>query len=232
MATTLELIISHLQHAEELHHKTQSLGLVNELRVLQNWQTKRLLITHQDFWESKRFRPAMEFFIDELYGPKDFSQRDQEIARVVPKMAKLLPKQALQSLEAALRLNSLSHDMDLKLAENLAGLPINRTNYADAYRKCDNRAQREQQIELLQGLGADLADVVKIKGISTLLMLSRKPARVAGVESLHSFLERGYKAFKQLGNVDDFIQPIVSRERQIMEGLLDEHKQNPLPDID
>ncbi|GAA0858443.1 FFLEELY motif protein [Aliiglaciecola litoralis] len=232
MPSTLELIISHLQHAEKLHHKTQALGLVDALRVLQDWQTKRLLATYQDLWQSKRFRPAMEFFIDELYGPKDFSQRDQEIARVVPKMAKLLPNQALQSLEAALQLNSLSHEMDLNLTEHLVGKPVTRETYAQAYRLCDNRAQREQQLRLLEGLGEDLADVVKIKGISALLMLSRKPAKVAGVESLHSFLETGYKSFKRLGNVDDFIGPIVTRERQLMEGLFAQNDENPLPEID
>lgn len=232
MATTLDLIISHLQHAEKLQHKTQALGLVDKLRTLQDWQTKRLLATYKDLWESKRFRPAMEFFIDELYGPKDFSQRDQEIARVVPKMSKLLPKQALQSLEAALRLNSLSYEMDLSLTEHIGGAVITRDSYAVAYRKCDNKAQREQQIVLLEGLGEDLADVVKIKGISALLMLSRKPAKVAGVESLHSFLETGYKSFKRLGKVDDFIDPIVTRERQLMEALFDESTENPLPEID
>jgi hypothetical protein len=231
MATTLDLIISHLQQAETLVHKTEALGLTDALRTLQAWQTKRLLATYQDMWQSKRFRPAMEFFIEELYGPTDFSQRDQEIARVVHKMSKLLPNQALESLEAALRLNCLSHQMDMQLTERLVGQPINRDTYAQAYRQCNNRQQREQQIVLLEGLGQDLSDVVKIKGISALLMLSRKPAKVAGVGALHSFLETGYKSFKRLGDVDDFILPIVTRERQLMENLFTDGISNPLPEI-
>lgn len=231
MSSTLDNIIRHLQHGEKLQHKTQALGLTEALRELQSWQTKRLLITYDDMWQSRRFRPAMQFFIEELYGPKDFSQRDQDIARVVPKMAKLLPEQALKSLEAALRLNSLSHEMDLLLTENLQKQSINSQTYADAYRLCDNQQQREEQITLLAGLGSDLADVVKIKGISALLMISRKPAKLAGVESLHNFLSDGYKAFKKLGDVDAFISPIIARESALMEGIFADISPNPLPDV-
>lgn len=231
MSSTLDNIICHLQYGEKLQHKTQALGLTDPLRELQIWQTKRLLITYDDMWQSRRFRPAMQFFIEELYGPKDFRQRDHDIARVVPKMAKLLPVQALQSLEAALRLNSLSHEMDLLLTENLQRQTINSQSYADAYRLCNNRQQREEQIRLLAGLGNDLADVVKIKGISALLMISRKPAKMAGVESLHNFLSDGYKAFKKLGDVDAFISPIITRESALMEGIFANISPPPLPDV-
>ncbi|WP_460312175.1 FFLEELY motif protein [Aliiglaciecola aliphaticivorans] len=232
MSLILDNIIQHLHHANELHEHTLEAQLTEPLRALQHWQTKRLLATHQDLWQNKRFRPAMGFFIDELYGPKDFSQRDQELARVVPKMAKIIPKQALESLEAALRLNSLSLALDIALTEHLNAAPVNRESYALAYVKSDNQAQREEQIVLLERLGVDLADVVKIKGISTLLMLSRKPAKMAGVESLHQFLESGFKAFKKLGNVDEFIQPIITRERALKNALFAQQVPNPLPEFE
>ncbi|WJG08306.1 hypothetical protein [Aliiglaciecola sp. LCG003] len=231
MPTSTENIIVHLNQSSALHQHVTESGLTDALRNLQDWQTRRLLVSYQDMWDSKRFRPAMAFFIDELYGPKDFSQRDQEIARVVPKMAKLLPQQALDSLEAALRLNCLSYELDVQLAEALGDAQLDRVSYAQAYRQCDNQPQRIEQITLLENLGQDLARVVKISGISTLLMLSRKPAKLAGVESLHVFLETGFKAFKKLGKVDDFILPIVERERQIMLHLFDPDQPNPLPEV-
>ncbi|MDO6712358.1 hypothetical protein Q4567_16605 [Aliiglaciecola sp. 2_MG-2023] len=232
MSLILDNIIQHLHHANDMHEHTIEANLTEPLRELQHWQTKRLLATHHDLWESKRFRPAMSFFIDELYGPQDFSQRDQELARVVPKMAKIIPKQALESLEAALRLNSLSLELDIALTEQLSTTPVSRESYAQAYLKCDNEAMREEQIVLLERLGVDLADVVKIKGISTLLMLSRKPAKMAGVENLHTFLESGFKSFKKLGNVDEFIQPIITRERALKNALFAQQRPNPLPDVE
>lgn len=226
---TLDNIVKHLTEARALHQQAEQTGLIQSVRTLQTWQCKRLMTTHDDLWQQKRFNPAMRFFIDELYGPKDFSQRDQDIARVVPKMSKLLPEKALVSLESALHLNKLSFEMDMQMANLLKAQPINRETYATAYYECQNYSDRQRQIGFIEELGQDLADVVKIKGLSTLLMLSRKPAKLAGLLSLHEFLEMGYKAFKDLGDVNDFIEPIVSREKLIMHALYNPEISNPLP---
>lgn len=233
MANTLERIIQQLQDTEKMHRLITQQNLIQAVRKLQTWQTKRLLITHDDLWHSKRFKPGMQFFVDEIYGPKDFSQRDNELARVVPKMAKLLPEAALLSLEAALRLNCLSLELDIAMVQQLGNEEINRNNYFDCYRQSDNQSKREEQITLLENLGFDLAQVVKISGISAVLMISRKPAKVAGVASLHGFLEKGFKSFKKLGDVDDFIDPIVSREKELMNLLFSAQgpDENPLPQV-
>tara|TARA_R110001583_G_scaffold51139_1_gene159612 strand:+ start:1555 stop:2274 length:720 start_codon:yes stop_codon:yes gene_type:complete len=234
MSNTLEKIIQHLQKTEQLNLLITEQNLTETIRKLQTWQTKRLLISHDDLWHSKRFQPAMQFFIDELYGPRDYSQRDIELARVVPKMGKVLPNKGLVSLEAALRLNCLSLDLDITLVQKLGDKEINRSNYFDCYRQSDNQSKREEQIQLLEDLGLDLAQVVKITGISAILMLSRKPAKIAGVKSLHEFLEKGFKSFKKLGEVHDFIDPIVNRERELMHSLYAAKgpTENPLPEVD
>ncbi len=233
MSKTLDNIILHLQETERMHQHIAQQNLSHNVRQLQAWQTKRLLVSHQDLWESKRFKPAMKFFVDEIYGPKDFSQRDKELARVVPKMAKIIPDKAMLSLEAALRLNCLSLELDMTLLHELKNQPLNRDSYFACYRQSNNQSKREEQISLLEMLGLDLAQVVKISGISAILMLSRKPAKVAGVQSLHEFLETGFKAFKKLGNVHDFIDPIVNKERQMMQALFaaSTDNENPLPEI-
>jgi hypothetical protein len=226
---TIGKIVKHLTDAKTLHQQADAQGITQAIRSLQAWQCKRLMVTHNDLWQQKRFNPAMRFFIDELYGPKDFSQRDQDIARVVPKMSKMVPEKALVSLESALHLNRLSFELDMQMAERLKGLEINRETYAAAYFNCQNHEQRIMQIGFIEALGKDLAEVVKIKGLSALLMLSRKPAKLAGVIALHEFLEMGYKAFKNLGDVNDFIHPIVHREKQIMHTLCCADTPNPLP---
>jgi hypothetical protein len=233
MSNTLEKIIQHLQETEQMHMQITQHNLSENIRQLQSWQTQRLLITHEDLWQSKRFKPAMQFFIDEIYGPKDFSHRDKQLARVVPKITNLLPHKALISLQALLKLNCLSLELDIALIKELGTEEINRNNYFECYRQSDNQSKREEQIQLLENLGLDLAQVVKITGISTILLLSRKPAKVAGVKSLHEFLEKGFKSFKKLGNVNDFIDPIINRERQIMQQLFAAKGQdeNPLPEV-
>lgn len=234
MSNILEKIIQDLQETEQLHLLIEKQNLTQAIREVQAWQTKRLLVTHADLWHSTRFKPAMQFFIDEIYGPKDFAKRDMELARVIPNMAKVLPKKGLKSLQAAIRLNCLSLELDIILVQKLGDKEINRRNYFDCYRLSDNQVKREEQIQLLEDLGLDLAQVVKITGVSTMLMLSRKPAKVAGVESLHHFLEKGFKSFKKLGEVHDFIDPIISRERALMQSMFAANgpADNPLPEID
>ena len=224
-------IVRHLHGLNTMQEIAEKAEIMSTIRAVQSWQCKRLLVTHQHMYQQKRFKPAVEFFINELYGPYDFSQRDKDIARIVPKMSKFLPDKALQSLASALHLNTLSFELDFDLARKLVNTEINRDTYASAYVSCDNIANRQQQIDYIRTLGHDLADVVKMKGISSLLFISRKPAKMAGVLALHEFLETGYKAFKKLGNVEDFILPVIDKEQQLLRQLADPNIPNPLPEV-
>jgi hypothetical protein len=231
MSEYTKQIIRHLHGLKTMQEIAEKAGLMTTIRAVQAWQCKRLLATHQQMYQQKRFKPAVEFFINELYGPNDFSQRDQDIARIVPKMSKFLPEKALQSLASALHLNTLSFELDFDLAKKLVDTEINRDTYAKAYISCNNLTTRQQQIDYIRTLGNDLADVVKLKGISSLLFISRKPAKMAGVLALHEFLEKGFKSFKNLGNVEDFITPVMDKEHQIMQQLANPNLPNPLPDV-
>jgi hypothetical protein len=231
MSDSTKQIIRHLHGISTMQEIADKAGLMTTIKAVQTWQCKRLLASHQEMYQQERFKPAVEFFINELYGPNDFSQRDQDIARIVPKMSKFLPEKALQSLASALHLNTLSFELDFDLARKLVDTDINRETYAKAYISCDNLATRQQQIDYIRTLGNNLADVVRMKGISSLLFISRKPAKIAGVLALHEFLEKGFKSFKNLGNVEDFIIPVVNKEHQIMQQLANPNIPNPLPDV-
>jgi len=231
MSESTKQIIRHLHGISTMQSIADESGLMPTIRAVQAWQCKRLLASHQQMYQQERFRPGVEFFINELYGPNDFSQRDKDIARVVPKMSKFLPEKALQSLASALHLNTLSFELDYDLAKQLVDTDINRDTYAKAYVSCDNLVKRQQQIDYILTLGNDLADVVKMKGIASLLFISRKPAKMAGVLALHEFLEKGFKSFRNLGNVEDFIVPIANKEHQIMQQLANPNSPNPLPNV-
>lgn len=229
MSDSIKQIIRHLHTVKTIHEIAEKNDTLKHIRTIQAWQCQRLLISHQDMYQQPRFKSAVEFFINELYGPKDFSQRDQDIAKVVGKMAKLLPEKALVSLASALHLNAISFELDFDMARQLKDKPINRDSYAQAYLACNNQTTRQKQIDYIQTLGGELADVVKMKGISMLLKLSRKPAKLAGLLVLHEFLESGFKAFKNLGDVNDFVNPVVAREQHILTQLFDPTAANPLP---
>jgi hypothetical protein len=229
MSDSIKQISRHLHGVNTMREIAEQANILETMRAVQNWQCQRLLLSHQEMYQQKRFKPAVEFFVEELYGPKEFSQRDHDISRVVPKMANLLPEKALVSLASALHLNALSFELDFAMARKLHGLTIDRDSYAQAYRECNNQVLRQQQINYILTLGRDLANVVQMKGITTLLVLSRKPAKLAGVIALHEFLEHGFKAFKKLGEVDDFVIPVVNFEQALLTQLFDKSAANPLP---
>jgi hypothetical protein len=228
MTQTVDNIVQHLHEVNVHRELADKGGFLDAIYALQNWQCQRLIASHQSMWEQPRFRPAMEFFVDELYGPKDFSQRDQDIVRVVPKLARVLPEKAMASMDAALNLNRLSFELDFAMAKELQGSSIDRHSYAASYRKVGREQDRATQIDVIEGLGDQLASVARFRGISTLIALARKPAKLAGLLALHEFLEGGYLAFRKLGDVHEFIDPIVETERAIMHTLL-HTDDNPLP---
>ena len=230
----LDQILQSLKKIEQMNQLIIQQNLTEAIHNLQTWQTNRLLATHDDLWQSKRFKPAMQFFADEVYGPKDFTARDIELTRAAPKMAKIIPEKGLKSLQTALRLDSLSLELDITLVKKLGDSAINRDSYFDCYRQSNNQSQREEQILLLELLSLDLPAVVKIPGISVILRLSRKPAKIAGVEISHAFLEKGFNSFKKIGDVYDFINPVIGREREMMNALFSAKgaDENPLPEID
>lgn len=233
--STSQKMISHLHAVNAKRDLADKMGLLDPIRDLQNWQCERLLATHADLAEQPKYQLAMAFFVEELYGPKDFSQRDADLARVIPKLAKVLPQKAMQALDDALALNALSFDLDMDLAQRLAGQVLTSDTYAQAYRDSGEREKRERQIDIITHLGEQLADVVNISGIGMLIKLARRPAKLAGLLALHEFLERGFTAFKALGDVHSFINPVVSRERDIMHRLFDNDvdlkTDNPLPHV-
>lgn len=187
---------------------------------LREWQSQRLARTHHDLLNSPRFGPAARFFLDDLYGPKDFSRRDDEVEHIVPLMTRLLPPSALRTVAMAVGLDALSEELDgamlmaLRSADRIR--QIDDEAYASAYRACDNRAQREEQIRLIVEIGTALAGLTRLPLLAAMLRMMRGPAHVAGLAELHDFLERGFAAFKYMGAADEFLHTIRDRETAMM----------------
>lgn len=226
-------IIKHIHRVNALRDLAQSMGIMPTIQHLQHWQCERLLASHDDLAKQQRYQKAMQFFVDELYGPKDFSQRDADLVRVIPKLAKVLPDKAMNAMNDALALNALSFELDMQMAQYLSDKNVDRNTYALAYRHVGRQTDRERQINIIYHLGEQLAQVIKIKGIGMLIKLSRRPAKLAGLLSLHEFLERGFNAFNAIGDVQEFIHPVLERETELMHALFDENLDisinNPLP---
>ena len=194
------------------------------LGPLQAWQARRLERSFEAFLQDPQREPAARFFLTDVYGDHDFSQRDADIARVLPKMQRLLPAPLLDTIASGIELAALTHALDLRMAAALQALSprvrgLDAALYAQAYRKVGHRRARTLQIELIGEVGAGLAAALQMPGVGGLLRLSLLPARAAGLGELQSFLERGFSAFAQLGDAGAFLAAIERSERQVMERL-------------
>jgi len=186
---------------------------------LKGWQARRLAETYSDLLVHPRYRPATEFFLSDLYGARDFGERDRELVRVIPAMCKMLPAGALHTIATAVRLDRLSESLDQAVADALGGREIDDVSYADAYRKAGRQGEREEQIALTSEIGQALEELTRSKALRTALVLMRKPARAAGFGDLQDFLERGFEAFRQMGGAGVFLETVAGREQAVMRRL-------------
>lgn len=189
------------------------------LQELKRFQSQRLAASYADISAQPRYRSATGFFLGDLYGPKDFSRRDAEMLRILPSMIRLLPASAVQTATLAIELEALSEDLDHRVAAALPEGPIDEGGYAQAYRAGSTRADRERQIDLIVAVGERLDALVKKPFVYRTLQLMRRPARLAGLQDLQDFLERGFTAFGDMGGAEDFLALVRSRETAILNRL-------------
>ena len=186
--------------------------------ALKKYQSARLKVTHADLLAAPATHDAALFFLNELYGAEDLSQRDADLERIIPTMQRVLPLHPLQTITQAIVLDALSERLDTAMAR-LLGSAFSEQEYATAYRGASERAQRDEQLALVQALGDSLCELVRIPFLAVMLGVMRGPARLAGLGQLQQFLEHGFGTFKRLNNPGQFVATIVSRERAILEQL-------------
>ena len=187
---------------------------------LKQWQADRLARTYADLLASERYAPAAEFFLSDLYGPKDFRSRDDELARVVPVMVRVLPARALLTLLEAVKMDTLSESLDTDMVKALRAAgrshDIDWNAYAAAYQAVGRRADREQQIALVDKIGKTLDRLTRMPLIRVSLRIMEGPAHLAGLSALHSFLQRGFDAFSEMKGADEFLAIVGARETVMM----------------
>ena len=189
------------------------------LAELKAFQAARLANSYRDVASEPRYRLATRFFLEDLYGPKDFSRRDAAMLRILPMMARTLPARAVETATLAIEIEALSEELDHRMAAALEPGPIDDDAYSRAYRKASTRPERDRQIELLIEVGRRLDVLVKKPFISRTLRLMRTPAKLAGLEDLQDFLERGFAAFREMDGAEAYLALIEQREEAILNRL-------------
>lgn len=192
---------------------------------LARWQSARLAWTHRDFLDSERYSQAVRFFLADLYGDRDYSARDEGLARVSGIMSKVMPTPALESIADGLEMHAVTQELDRGMVgmlfdEMSIDGPVDANAYGEAYRRCDNQDGRIRQIILVAKVGRDLDTIVHKSSIYHLVRMTHYPAHLAGFGDLQDFIERGFEAFRHMEGADEFLATVTSRERAVHEAIL------------
>jgi len=124
-------------------------GLGEKGQAIKTYQQARFEHTHADLLASPRYVAAARFFLDDLYGPSDFSRRDAQFARIVPALVRLFPQEIVETVATLGELHALSESLDSTMAEALPLPVVDARAYAQSWQAPGRRADREQQIDLM-----------------------------------------------------------------------------------
>jgi hypothetical protein len=219
-AAIAQAMRQHLERLKALRGREASAASRSRVAAVKRWQTERLMRTYADLESEPRYRAATAFFVQDLYGPKDFSARDAALLRIVPVMTRILPAKAVETAALSVEVEALSEELDNRLAEALPDeAPIDEARYADAYRRSATPEERRRQIQLIVDVGHRLDGLVRWPFVYRTLKLMRSPAKLAGLSDLQDFLERGFNAFDAMGGADEFLGTIEGRETAILNRL-------------
>jgi len=206
---------------DERTRRVATAGLAERVQAIKAYQQRRFAHTYADMLASKRYRPASQFFLDELYGPGDFHVRDQQFARVVPTLTRIFPQDIVRTVAMLAQLHALSERLDSVMGEALDREPVTALAYALAWQATSHRSDRTEQIALTVRVAGSLDLITRRRWIRGSLRLMRAAAQAAGLGKLQAFLEAGFDAFKAMDGAKGFIAAIEDREQLLATALFD-----------
>jgi len=194
-------------------------GLAAQVEALKRYQQRRFANTYADLLDTPRYEQATRFFLEELYGPGDYTRRDAQFARVVPTLTRLFPADVVATVAKLARLHAISEQLDTYMAQSLGAAPITATRYTQAWQACGKAPMRQQQIDLTLAVGESLEHLTRKPLLRQALRMMRGPATAAGMSELQSFLESGFDTFRAMRGAVEFLQTVRRREEALARAL-------------
>jgi hypothetical protein len=220
MSAVANRILEYLGQVDAERNRRQvTLGLKQKVDAIKLYQQQRFSLTYADLLATKRYGPAARFFLDELYGPRDFSLRDAQFARVVPTLVRLFPQDIVITVSVLAELHALSESLDSAMGMELGDPAVDSASYSAAWQRSCEPAERERQILLTVNLGWSLDRLTRKPLLRKTLRLMRGPALAAGLGELQSLLEVGFDAFGAMQGAQEFLEIVASRERNLSRQL-------------
>lgn len=222
MAADQDSILRELGRVEaERQARLHDPALARRVLALKRYQQARFARTHADLLADARFGPAARFFLEDLYGPQDFAERDAQFARIVPALVRMFPQEIVQTVQSLVELHALTESLDGRMAVALSTAEPDRISYVQAWQQVGSRTDRELQLAEVLSLGQQLDHYTRRPLLRQSLKLMRGPARTAGLGALQQFLERGFDTFGAMRGAQDFLDRVQQREQALMVRLFE-----------
>jgi hypothetical protein len=213
-------IRDHLEQVAALRSaRSADPALARRVAAIKQYQHDRFSRDYAGLLNSERFAEATLFFLNDLYGPEEFADRDAQFGRVVPTMARLLPPDVMHTVAQLAELHALSESLDQEMAQRLDAEAVDDRSYRAAWQAVGRHADRQSQLQLLISIGTSMERHTRLPLLPTTLRLMRGPARAAGLTQLQSFLERGLKAFVSMRGAQQFLEMIQANEQRVINEL-------------
>jgi hypothetical protein len=225
--STAQTIREAIAEVDRLRAESRSVPAIGaSVERLKRLQARRFAGSYADLLASAAFGAATRFFLEELYGARDYSERDGQFARIAGAVEKLFPRDVAQTATALARLHVLTESLDHALARALPDAGDDEIRaYVRAWKSVGRRDDRERQLQAVLDLGGELARLTRLPGLRMMLRVMRKPAAAAGLTALQRFLEEGFDTFgavsRQPRGAERFLATVAERERQFIELLFD-----------
>lgn len=213
-------ILANLQTVDvERAQRSFVVGLGAKVAALKSYQQRRFSHTYADLLESERYGPPARFFLDELYGPNDFTRRDAQFARVVPALVRLFPREIVETVAMLAELHALSESLDSVMAMQLLRDSVEGIEYIRAWQAAGREAQRQKQIALTLTVAGRLDLLTRRAVFRNSLRFMRGASRAAGLGELQRFLETGLDTFRAMDGAHEFMSIVSSREQEFASSL-------------
>ena len=225
--------------ADQIHQSLESVAVLRQKRLgnpqlaaadaaIKRFQALRFQGTYPDLLQSPRYKTAARFFLYELYSDKDYTQRDQQFARIASTISKLFPQSVVNTAAKLAEVHALTEQLDDAMAlQYLASLTDSPAlsdvaRYIACWRLAAESSARHMQLSSVLALGQSLDSLARQPGLRTLLRMMRGPAGVAGLGALQIFLETGFDAFQTMRGADEFLRLISERETHWIKCLFED----------
>lgn len=224
---TASRIRAKLSEVAHLRLQIRTPGLIAATTAVKSLQSLRFRATYADFLRSPTHAAATQFFLEELYGERDFTERDTQFGRIAGAIERLFPSAVGDLAVDLAEIHALSERLDHEMAEHWASYSGSDSEistaerYIRSWRTTGQREQRTRQLAVVMHMGHELQQLTRIKSLKIGLKMMRQPAQLAGLSSLQQLLERGFSAFSTMGDAKSFLAAIESRESRWMSNMFE-----------